>query len=578
MKKPFNTKLLFFIIATLFGVILSVPSIFQTQGPKITLGLDLQGGLNLLLGVKTEEAIKTRYSTLASEINYYALDNQILIDGLSANGEGITFELLDSNEKSKIEAFFSKMSELNIKENNLVYQITLKEEEILNVERFAIDQAIGNIRNRLDQFGLSEPSVTKQGVDAILVQLPGIKTQEQEQRALDLISKGGHLQMMAVDEARNARVSSMSEEEAKRLGDVILPLVNSESQKVRDAITTLKDEIEALRQKEKLSPQEQNTLTQKELELNQKEEQYIKVRALPNQEILLKAIPILDGAMLTDAKVAYDQNGQPVINFTLNSQGAKIFGDFSGKNIGNRMAVVLDGKVYSAPVIRERIGGGSGQISGGFSVQEASDIAIALRSGALPAPITLLEKRSVGPSLGADSIQASMIALVSGAVLVVVFMVFYYGIAGVIANIAMVVNIFLVIAVMALFGATLTLPGMAGIILTVGMAVDANVIINERIREGFRSKEGFIKAMENGYANASRAIFDSNLTTLIAAVLLYAFGTGAIKGFAITMGIGILASIITAIVGTHGIFRLLQDRIVKSKNYALWFGYKEGKK
>ena len=330
--------------------------------------------------------------------------------------------------------------------------------------------------------------------------------------------------MMAVDEARNARVNTMTPLEAESYGDVILPFVNN-----------------------------------------------------PNQKILLKAIPILDGAMLTDARAAYDQNGQPIINFTLNAQGGKIFGDFSGKNVGNRMAVVLDGKVYSAPVIRERIGGGSGQISGGFSVQEASDIAIALRSGALPAPITLLEKRSVGPSLGADSIKASMIALISGAVLVIVFMIFYYGIAGIIANLAMVVNILLVIAVMALFSATLTLPGMAGIILTVGMAVDANVIINERIREVFRAGENFIKSMENGYANASSAIFDSNLTSLIAAVLLYMCGTGAIKGFAITMSIGIVASVITAIVGTHGIFRMLQNRIIKSGNYALWFGYKERK-
>ena len=413
---------------------------------------------------------------------------------------------------------------MNVNENNLKYTINFTEVEIINIENYAIEQAIGNIRNRLDQFGLSEPSVTKQGEDSILVQLPGIKTQEEEQRALELISKGGHLQMMAVDEARNARVNTMTPLEAESYGDVILPFVNN-----------------------------------------------------PNQKILLKAIPILDGAMLTDARAAYDQNGQPIINFTLNAQGGKIFGDFSGKNVGNRMAVVLDGKVYSAPVIRERIGGGSGQISGGFSVQEASDIAIALRSGALPAPITLLEKRSVGPSLGADSIKASMIALISGAVLVIVFMIFYYGIAGIIANLAMVLNILLVIAVTALFSAKLSLPGMAGIILTVGMAVDANVIINERIREGFRAGENFIKSMENGYANASRAIFDSNLTSLIAAVLLYMCGTGAIKGFAITMSIGIVASVITAIVGTHGIFRMLQNRIIKSGNYALWFGYKERK-
>lgn len=524
MKKSFNSKLFFFIIAALFGIALSIPSFFQTQGPKITLGLDLQGGLNLLLGVKTEEAIKTRYSSLASGINFYALEEQILLDGLSAQEDSVSFELLDSNEKTKIDNYLKEIQGLNVSENNLKYTITFTEVEIINIENYAIEQAIGNIRNRLDQFGLSEPSVTKQGEDSILVQLPGIKTQEEEQRALELISKGGHLQMMAVDEARNARVNTMTPLEAESYGDVILPFVNN-----------------------------------------------------PNQKILLKAIPILDGAMLTDARAAYDQNGQPIINFTLNAQGGKIFGDFSGKNVGNRMAVVLDGKVYSAPVIRERIGGGSGQISGGFSVQEASDIAIALRSGALPAPITLLEKRSVGPSLGADSIKASMIALISGAVLVIVFMIFYYGIAGIIANLAMVVNILLVIAVMALFSATLTLPGMAGIILTVGMAVDANVIINERIREGFRAGENFIKSMENGYANASRAIFDSNLTSLIAAVLLYMCGTGAIKGFAITMSIGIVASVITAIVGTHGIFRMLQNRIIKSGNYALWFGYKERK-
>ena len=524
MKKSFNSKLFFFIIAALFGIVLSIPSIFQTQGPKITLGLDLQGGLNLLLGVKTEEAIKTRYSSLASGINFYALEEQILLDGLSAQEDSVSFELLDSNEKTKIDNYLKEIQGLNVSENNLKYTITFTEVEIINIENYAIEQAIGNIRNRLDQFGLSEPSVTKQGEDSILVQLPGIKTQEEEQRALELISKGGHLQMMAVDEARNARVNTMTPLEAESYGDVILPFVNN-----------------------------------------------------PNQKILLKAIPILDGAMLTDARAAYDQNGQPIINFTLNAQGGKIFGDFSGKNVGNRMAVVLDGKVYSAPVIRERIGGGSGQISGGFSVQEASDIAIALRSGALPAPITLLEKRSVGPSLGADSIKASMIALISGAVLVIAFMIFYYGIAGIIANLAMVVNILLVIAVMALFSATLTLPGMAGIILTVGMAVDANVIINERIREGFRAGENFIKSMENGYANASRAIFDSNLTSLIAAVLLYMCGTGAIKGFAITMSIGIVASVITAIVGTHGIFRMLQNRIIKSGNYALWFGYKERK-
>ena len=280
--------------------------------------------------------------------------------------------------------------------------------------------------------------------------------------------------------------------------------------------------------------------------------------------------------MLTDARVAFDQNNQPVINFSLNSQGAKIFGDFTGKNVGNYLAIVLDDKVYSAPVIRERIGGGSGQISGAFSIQEAHDLAIALRSGALLAPVKLLEKRSIGPSLGADSVKASLTALILGFVAVVIFMVIYYGLVGVIANVALISNLFIIISVMALFGATLTLPGMAGIVLTVGMAVDANVIINERIRELLRSGVSIKKAVEQGYANALSAILDANITTLIAAVVLYSYGTGPIKGFAVTISIGILASMLTAILGTHGVYDLLMNRIERSKNMALWFGMKRG--
>jgi preprotein translocase subunit SecD len=353
----------------------------------------------------------------------------------------------------------------------------------------AIDQAVDTIRNRLDQFGLAEPTVAKQGEEKILVEVPGIKTQADEQRIRELIARAAHLQMMAVDEERAARVYTITLAEAAKYGDIILP------------------------------------------DVKKKDEKY-----------LLKQIPILDGAMLTDAKVGFDRNNQPVINFSLNGEGARIFGDFSGKNVGRRMAIVLDNKVYSAPVIRERIGGGQGQISGSFTIDEANDIAIALRSGALLAPVFVMEKRSVGPSLGADSIRQSMFALILGFILVVLFMIFYYGMAGVIANIALVGNLFLILAVMSMFGATLTLPGMAGIVLTVGMAVDANVIINERIRELLRGGASIAKSVEEGYRNAFTAIWDANITTLISAVVLYAYGTGPIKGFALTMSIGILAS------------------------------------
>lgn len=521
-----NFRLIIFIVAIIFGVGLSLPSLLQTEkGAKINLGLDLQGGLHMLLGVKTDEAIKSKIKSLASTIKFYSDDEEIIIDDLKVHDDSVTFTLLDPDDKPRVEKLLKGIKGLAIQEEKLRYRVTLTPKEQENVKKFAIQQAVDTIRNRLDQFGLAEPTVAKQGKDKILVELPGIKTPEEEQRARELIAKAAHLQLMAVDEKRADQVYKLSPDEAAEYGDVILPDAKN-----------------------------------------------------PDQKYLLKAVPVLDGSMLTDARVAFDQSNQPVINFTLNSEGAKIFGNFSGDNVGKRMAVVLDNIVYSAPVIRERIGGGSGQISGGFSVQEAHDVAIALRSGALLAPVVLLEKRSVGPSLGADSIKASLIALISGFALVFFFMIFYYGYSGIISDVALVANLFLIIAVMALFGATLTLPGMAGIVLTVGMAVDANVIINERIRELLREGVSVQSAIEKGYDNAMSAILDANITTLIAAVVLYAYGTGPIKGFAITMAIGILASMLTAILGTHGVYQYLMPRIQRSKNLKAWFGIEQGVK
>ncbi|QTO99832.1 protein translocase subunit SecD [Helicobacter pylori] len=519
--KLFNPRLIVFIFALLLGVGFSVPSLLETKGPKITLGLDLRGGLNMLLGVQTDEALKNKYLSLASALEYNAKKQNILLKDIKSNLEGISFELLDEDEAKKLDALLLELqghSQFEIKKEAEFYSVKLTPLEQEELRKNTILQVIGIIRNRLDQFGLAEPVVIQQGREEISVQLPGIKTLEEERRAKDLISRSAHLQMMAVDEEHNKDAMTMTDLEAQKLGSVLLS----------------------------------------DAEMGGK--------------ILLKAIPILDGEMLTDAKVVYDQNNQPVVSFTLDAQGAKIFGDFSGANVGKRMAIVLDNKVYSAPVIRERIGGGSGQISGNFSVAQASDLAIALRSGAMNAPIQVLEKRIVGPSLGKDSIKTSIIALIGGFILVMGFMVLYYSMAGVIACMALVVNLFLIVAVMAIFGATLTLPGMAGIVLTVGIAVDANIIINERIREVLREGEGVVKAIHLGYINASRAIFDSNITSLIASVLLYAYGTGAIKGFALTTGIGILASIITAIIGTQGIYQALLPKLAQTKSLYFWFG------
>ena len=518
-----NYRFIIFTCSIFFGVVLSMPSFFQDLGgKKIALGLDLQGGLHMLLGVNTHEAVTSKIKTLVTSIKYFAQDEEILIDDLTFEDNVISFTVLDKDEIINIDKMLSEIKGLDIQKNqDLSYRITLNAQEIKRTKDLSVSQAVETIRNRLDQFGLSEPSVTRQGKEDIIVELPGIKSVEDEKAARELISKPANLELMAVDEDRASQVYTLSSSQAKEYGDIILEK-NDDS----------------------------------------------------NEKFLVKEIPVLTGDQIIDAKVAFDQSNQPIINFTLNSSGAKIFGDFTAESVGKRLAVVLDGKVYSAPNINERIGGGSGQISGGFTVSEAGNVAIALRSGALLASVKMLEKRSVGPSLGADSIKSSMIALIAGFVLVIAFMGFYYRLAGLIANIALISNIFILIAIMALFGATLTLPGMAGIVLTVGMAVDANVIINERIRELLRQGGSISKAIENGYSNAMRAILDANITTLLVAVILYMYGTGPIKGFAVTISIGILASMLTAILGTHGIYEALLPQINRSKNLKKWFGIK----
>lgn len=524
--KRLNFRVILFAFALIFGVVFSIPSLTQSEeGKKITLGLDLQGGLHMLLGIKSEVAIESRIKSIAGTLKYVFDDEDIMFGDINiVDDEKVTFDIIDKDDiKQAKELIKKELIGVRLNENGLNFSIDLTDEEIERTKQNAIKQAVDTIRNRLNEFGLAEPTVAKQGADKILVEVPGIKTQEDEQRIRELIARAAHLQLMAVDEDRIARVDTMSAQEAKSFGNVILKDVNSP------------------------------------------------------EKYLLRAIPVIEGSMLTDAKVGFDENNQPQINFTLNGQGAKMFGEFTGKSVGKRMAVVLDNKVYSAPNINERIGGGRVQITGRFELSEAHDLAIALRSGALVAPVYVMEKRSVGPSLGADSIESSSIALAMGFILVVFFMMIYYGVAGVIANVALIGNLFLILAIMSLFGATLTLPGMAGIVLTVGMAVDANVIINERIRELLYMGKSVTKSIEDGYNNAFTAIWDANVTTLIAATVLYAYGTGAIKGFALTMSIGILASMLTAIVGTHGIYQLLLPNIDKKK-LGFWFGIKAEEK
>lgn len=531
VKKPFNYRLLVLVVALIFGVVFSIPSFFPdsknefiAKMPKITLGLDLQGGLSLLLDVDSNEAVKNQLSNIISEIKYKSDKQHIFINKLRLSDETISFSLLDNSQSDKINKILEQIRGLEINRNGNVYTINLSETEKRNVIKGAIDQAVFIIRKRLDTFGLTEPNVVKEGLNQIRVEMPGTNTKEEQDRLIKLISQNAKLEFMAVDEdlaTRGRNGEEITPEMAFSSGDVLLPFIENEEAR------------------------------------------------LP-----IKSVPILDGSSIIDAYPTTDDRGQTAVGFKLDSKGAEIFGDFTGRNINKRLAIVLDGKIVSAPSINTRIGGGNGIITGNFDAKGASDFANTLKSGALLAPVKVIEKRSVGPSLGADSIHASFMALIAALVLVAGFMILYYGFAGVLAAGALIVNIFLIIAIMALFHATLTLPGMAGIVLVIGVAVDANIIINERVREALKQGLGVVKSLNVGYANASRAIFDANITSLIASILLYIYGTGVIKGFAVTTGIGILASIITAIIGTHGIYIALGEKIARAKNLNLWFGIK----
>ncbi len=373
----------------------------------------------------------------------------------------------------------------------------------------AVDRALEILRNRIDEFGVKEPIVQVQGVDGIVIQLPGMTDRE---RALDLI---------------------------KRTAMLEFKLVSDDAKMIQDALTgTVPEGME--------------------------------LKELEDEKILLSKQAELTGEYLETADVRFDQSsfGQPIVAMKLKGDGVKKFADLTKNNVGRQLAIVLDGRVYSAPRINEPIPGGDAVISGRFTPDEAKDLAIVLRSGALPAPIIVEEERTVGPLLGQDSIRKGITAAIVGALLVFGFMIYYYGFAGLIAVSALLLNILIILGGMGMFHATMTLPGIAGILLTLGMAVDANVLINERMREESKAGKPLRTVVANGYDKAFTAILDSNVTTLIAAFFLFQFGTGPIRGFAVTLTIGLLASLFTAIVVTRLIFDyLLSKNKIKGLNY-----------
>ncbi|OGW88289.1 MAG: hypothetical protein A3A73_01490 [Omnitrophica bacterium RIFCSPLOWO2_01_FULL_50_24] len=362
----------------------------------------------------------------------------------------------------------------------------------------AVDRAVEIIQNRIDQFGVREPMITRQGKTEIVVQLPGLTDQE---RAREIVSKTAHLEFKLVTEDE-AIVKAASE------GNV------PEGYEVKELV-------------------EPNRVS---------------------ETLVLGSEPVLTGDKLTSAVVGFDSYGQATVNIQFDKEGAKIFDAVTFKNIGKRLAIVLDGKVHQAPIIRDRIPNGQGQISGNFSVEQASDTALVLNAGALPAPITVIQERTVGPTLGQDSIRSGVYASIAGAAFVVLFMVIYYLLPGAIASFAVLLNLVILLGVLARTGASLTLPGIAGIILTIGMAVDANVLVNERIREERKLGKAVRSVISAGYHKAFSAILDSNVTTILSALILLWFGTGPLRGFAVTLSIGLAASLFTSIFVTRIIF------------------------
>lgn len=502
-------KLFTFKSATILAVILAavvclLPTFLDCwPHKKINLGLDLQGGMHLVLEVQNIKAVEAELDRIIGDLKKELRKEDIVHHGISrAKTNAVLVKLKDETNKGKFEEFVSKNYE-NMEVPNpesdgdmFLFQLSLPQTEIDSIKKMATDQALETIRNRIDEFGVSEPDIRVQGGNRILLQLPGIKDPE---RAKKLIGKTAQLTFQLVNED----------------GNVENPPVGSE------------------------------VLYQTRYNAN---------NAPVKVPFLIKKRILLDGSMLTDARIEFDQNQRPQVGIAFNRKGARVFDRITGENINKRLAIVLDKSVYSAPTIQDRIAGGKAVITGSFTLNEAKDLAIALRAGSLPAPVEIIQERTVGPTLGADSIRMGLMSMAVGFCLVVIFMAVYYKAGGIIADLALIINIVLIGGGLAAFQATLTLPGIAGIILTIGMAVDANVIIFERIREEFKSGKTPLASVHAGFERATLTILDANVTTFIAALVLYQFGSGPIKGFAVTLCLGIVASLFTALVVSKSIF------------------------
>ncbi|MFQ5971410.1 MAG: protein translocase subunit SecD [Alphaproteobacteria bacterium] len=459
---------------------------------QVNLGLDLQGGSHLLLEVDIDSVIREDLEATVSEVRRVLRRERIGYTGLGVAAGAVGFTLRDIADIERARALVREVNpglSLTVRDDG-TFRLELTEEAREDRRLSALEQSIEIVRRRVDETGTAEPTIQRQGRDRILVQLPGLRDPERIKR---LLGKTARLTFHLVDSSVSPADAAAGRVPA---GSIVLP--------------------------------EQET----------------------GRNYAVRREVVVGGDRLTNAQPQV-QDGQPVVSFTFDAAGGRRFGEATSQNVGEQLAIVLDNEVVSAPVIRTAILGGSGIITGRFTIQEVQDLSLLLRAGALPAPLTILEERTVGPGLGADSIAAGKIASIVGLILVLVFMVVAYGLFGIMADVALLLNIAMIFGVLSVLQATLTLPGIAGIVLTIGMAVDANVLIFERIREELRSGRTPISAIDAGYRRALTTIIDSNLTTLIAAVILLSFGSGPVRGFAVTLSIGIVSSMFTAIMVTR---------------------------
>jgi protein-export membrane protein SecD len=493
----------------------------------MTLGLDLQGGSNVLLEVDRKDLVEQLKQQLAGDIRGSLREARIAYSGIQRTATGVSVNISKPEDMDKARDVLQNL--LQPQQGNILtgavqvnlfdlqslpsgYALNVSEGGLESRVARAVQQSLRIIESRVNALGTTEPVIQQQGVDRIAVQLPGIADPD---RVKDVIGQTAKLTFQL-----------LCEDQAGGQAQQPPPDCRGFPQK--------EDVDRAVNAKPDKSP-----LTQAEIE------------KLPSLWVQISSRATVDGADLNDAQPAFDQNNRPVVSFRFNQKGAVRFAKLTAENVGKPFAIILDGIVQSAPVINEPILGGAGQISGSFTVEETSSLAIVLRSGALPAKLTIVEERTVGPSLGADSVRAGFIACAIGLVAVMAFMFLPYGFFGLVANAALLANLLLLIAAMSFFGFTLTLPGIAGILLTLGMAVDSNVLIYERIREEWRNGRTALSSIESGFRFALATVLDANVTTLIAAVVLFGIGSGPVRGFAVTLAIGVFTTMFTAFVVTR---------------------------